>query len=279
MPIGLWVLHEACRRAKAWPEHLGIAVNVSPVQFRHPVFCQAVIDLVQEIGLAPSRLELEVTEGVMLQNTEMTLATLRRLQAFGIRLAMDDFGTGYSSLGYLQKFRFDKIKIDRSFTARVDEDPHAEAIVRAVIDMSESLGVSVNAEGVESNVQAEVLRALGCAEGQGFLYSRPVPAEVFDALVRQNEVTERNPPGLPDPAESPALVVASAAGGRVTAVADADGPVWHQVFVPNEMRQVFRPAWQSSRGYPVGCAATAMAENGRGRCVHVMARLVRAMTV
>jgi EAL domain-containing protein (putative c-di-GMP-specific phosphodiesterase class I) len=182
-----------------WPEHIGVAVNVSPVQFRHPAFCQTVIDIVGETGLAPSRLELEITEGVMLQNTEATLATLRRLQAFGIKLVMDDFGTGYSSLGYLQKFHFDKIKIDRSFTVRVDEDSNAEAIVRAVIGMSESLGVSINAEGVETSTQAEVLRSLGCAEGQGFLYSRPVPGEQFDALVRESAEGGQNPRPAPDP--------------------------------------------------------------------------------
>jgi diguanylate cyclase (GGDEF)-like protein len=210
VPIGLWVLREACQRATTWPDHIGIAVNVSPVQFRHSVFCQAVIDIVCETGLTPSRLELEVTEEVMLQNTEATLATLNRLHEFGIRLAMDDFGTGYSSLGYLQKFRFDKIKIDRSFTARVDEDSNAEAIVRAVIGMSESLGVLVNAEGVENCAQAEVLRSLGCLEGQGFLYSQPVPGEIFDALLRQGEEAPQDPGASPASASSasPALLLA-----------------------------------------------------------------------
>ena len=183
VPIGLWVLREACRRAATWPEHVTIAVNVSPVQFRNPEFCQTVIDAVHDSGITASRLELEVTEGVLLQNAEQTLATLRRLREFGVKMAMDDFGTGYSSLGYLQKFRFDKIKIDRGFTSRLVEDPNAEAIVRAVIGISESFGVQVNAEGVETKTQAEVLRALGCFEGQGFLYGRPISGELFDLLV------------------------------------------------------------------------------------------------
>ena len=134
-----------------------------------------------------------------MQNTEQTLATLGRLRGLGVRMTMDNFGTGYSSLGYLQKFRFDKIKIDRSFISCLAEDPSAEAIVRAVIGMSESFGVLVNAEGVETKTQAEVLRALGCSEGQGFLYGRPISGEVFDLLVPQIEAaTARQPPGDAD---------------------------------------------------------------------------------
>ena len=182
VPIGLWVLREACRRATTWPEHLGIAVNVSPLQLRHPGFLQAVTDVIRETGITPSRLELEITEGVLMRDTAETLAILRRLHNLGTKLAMDDFGTGYSSLGYLQKFRFDKIKIDRSFISRLGQDPNAEAIVRAVVGMTEALGVRANAEGVETNAQADVLRALGCSEAQGYLYSRPVSGKAFEAL-------------------------------------------------------------------------------------------------
>ena len=126
VPIGLWVLREACRRATTWPEHIGIAVNVSPVQLRHAGFCEAVIDIIRETGITPSRLELEITESVLMQDTAETLAILLRLRKLGTKLAMDDFGTGYSSLGYLQKFHFDKIKIDRSFISRLGQDPNAD---------------------------------------------------------------------------------------------------------------------------------------------------------
>jgi diguanylate cyclase (GGDEF)-like protein len=190
LPIGLWGLREACRRAAAWPKHIGIAVNVSPVQLLHRGFCDAVISTIHEAGLAPSRLELEITEGGLMQDTEATLATLARLRALGIKLALDDFGTGYSSLGYLQKFRFDKIKIDRSFISRLGRDVNAEAIVRAVVGMTDALGIRANAEGVETSEQAAMLRAEGCSEAQGYLYSRPITGEEFEALVRQREMAE-----------------------------------------------------------------------------------------
>ena len=195
VPIGIWVLREACRQASAWPEHIGVAVNVSPVQFRHPGFCEAVIDAIRDTGITPSRLELEITEGILLQDTEETLTTLRRLRELGARLAMDDFGTGYSSLGYLLKFRFDKIKIDRSFISRLGQDDHADAIVRAVILMAEALGACSTAEGVETSTQARVLRTQGCVEAQGYLYSRPVSGEAFDTLLRQDQVRSRSDAG------------------------------------------------------------------------------------
>ena len=195
VPIGIWVLREACRRASTWPEHIGIAVNVSPVQFRHPGFCEAVIEAIRDTGITPSRLELEITEGIMLQDTEETLTMLRRLRELGTKVAMDDFGTGYSSLGYLLKFRFDKIKIDRSFVSRLGQDDNAEAIVRAVILMAEALGACSIAEGVETGTQARVLRAQGCVEAQGYLYSRPVSGEDFDTLLRQDQVRLRSDAG------------------------------------------------------------------------------------
>jgi diguanylate cyclase (GGDEF)-like protein len=193
VPIGIWVLREACRRAATWPEDIGIAVNVSPVQLRHPGFCEAVIDVIRETGITPSRLELEITESVLMQDTGETLAILLRLHELGTRLAMDDFGTGYSSLGYLQKFHFDRIKIDRSFISRLGQDPNADAIVRAVVGMTEALGVCAIAEGVETTAQAEMLRAHGCSEAQGYLFSRPVSGEVFDALVREGPTADLEP--------------------------------------------------------------------------------------
>ncbi len=193
VPIGLWVLREACRRATTWPEHIGIAVNVSPVQLRHAGFCEAVIDTIRETGITPSRLELEITESVLMQDTGETLAILLRLHKLGTRLAMDDFGTGYSSLGYLQRFHFDRIKIDRSFISRLGQDPNAVAIVRAVVGMTEVLGVSAIAEGVETNAQADILRAHGCSEAQGYLYGRPVSGEAFDALVHEGPIASLVP--------------------------------------------------------------------------------------
>jgi EAL domain-containing protein (putative c-di-GMP-specific phosphodiesterase class I) len=150
VPIGLWVLREACTRAAHWPAQMGVAVNVSPVQLRQPDFVEPATEAIRATGIAPSRVELEITESVLMQDTEQTLAKLAKLRSFGVALAMDDFGTGYSSLGYLQKFRFDKIKIDRSFISRLGRDRNADAIVRAVVGMTEALGVRANAEGVET---------------------------------------------------------------------------------------------------------------------------------
>jgi diguanylate cyclase (GGDEF)-like protein len=187
VPIGLWVLREACHRATRWPARIGVAINVSPVQLRQPDFVETFTAAICESGIAPSRVELEITESVLMQDTEPTLAKLAKLRAFGVALAMDDFGTGYSSLGYLQKFRFDKIKIDRSFISRLGQDRNADAIVRAVVGMTEALGVRASAEGVETSEQADVLRAQGCSEAQGFLYSRPLSGEAFE-LMLQNDL-------------------------------------------------------------------------------------------
>ncbi len=182
--IGQWVLGEACRRAAAWPGHLGVAVNVSPVQLRDPGLYRAVLRVISETGIAPSRLELEITEGVVLRDSGEILATLGRLRDLGVRLAMDDFGAGYSNLSYLQKFHFDKVKIDRGFISRLGEDATAAAVVRAVVGLADSLGFRVIAEGVETPAQAETLLALGCSDGQGFLYGHAVPGDEFDAILR-----------------------------------------------------------------------------------------------
>ena len=193
VPLGKWVLRDACRRAAMWPQHIGIAVNVSTVQLRHAGFCQTVIDIIRETGISPSRLELEITESVFLHDTAETMATLLRLREIGIKLAMDDFGTGYSSLGYLQKFRFDRIKIDRNFIARLGQERNADAIVRAVVGLTEALGIRAIAEGVETIAQAEILRAHGCSEAQGYLYSRPVTAEAFEALLLEGPLAVLEP--------------------------------------------------------------------------------------
>jgi EAL domain-containing protein (putative c-di-GMP-specific phosphodiesterase class I) len=164
-----------------------VAVNVSPVQFRHAGFLDTVRDTLANSGLDPNRLELEVTEGILLNDTEETLVILAELRALGVRLAMDDFGTGYASLGYLQKFRFDKIKIDQSFVKNLGIDPSAAAIVRAVVGLSEALGMSANAEGVENQDQFDMLHKHGCREVQGYLYWAPMASDEMRKLIDQRQ--------------------------------------------------------------------------------------------
>ncbi|MCW7544103.1 EAL domain-containing protein [Aurantimonas litoralis] len=182
IPIGEWVIREACRQAGDWPE-LTFAVNVSPVQFRHGNLVETVRSALAEAGVEPHRLEIEITESVLLTHTDETIETLRALQAMGVRIAMDDFGTGYSSLSYLRRFPFDKIKIDRSFTSDLGTCFDADSIVAAVINLGAAMGMVSNAEGVETLEQAELLRAQGCNEVQGFLYSRPVPSASIAQLL------------------------------------------------------------------------------------------------
>lgn len=181
--LGVWLLNEACREASGWPKQMSIAVNVSPVQFRLGNFIATVRSALASFGLEPHRLEIEVTEGILLNDTEETLSILSELHEMGVRIAMDDFGTGYASLGYLQKFRFDKIKIDKSFVDGLGTDLNAAAIVRAVVGLSEALGLTINAEGVENDEQIALLRAYGCHEMQGFRYWAPMPAQDLHQLI------------------------------------------------------------------------------------------------
>ena len=183
-PIGAWVLRQACAEASRWEGNLRVAVNLSPVQFRDPGLVAMVREALTLSGLAPQRLELEVTESVLLAASEANVATLHALRDLGVRIAMDDFGTGYSSLSYLQKFPFDTIKIDRSFVARLGEDAHSTAIVRAVIGLGASLGIVTVAEGVETENQWALLRAEGCGEVQGYLFGRPLPAAEARHLIQ-----------------------------------------------------------------------------------------------
>jgi diguanylate cyclase (GGDEF)-like protein len=188
--IGAWVLQEACRVAARWPASIGIAVNVSPVQFRLPHFHDTVVGALAASGLAPSRLELEITESILMRDTKETLVVLSRLRALGIRFAMDDFGTGYSSLGYLHKFRFDKLKIDRFFIRRLASDPSAAAIVRAILALSKAMDLCAIAEGVETTTQADLLRREGCQEAQGFLFGEPMtPDDVTELLANEGTIS------------------------------------------------------------------------------------------
>lgn len=176
-PIGEWVLRQACAEAATWPEHFNVAVNLSAVQFKQHNLCEIVMDAVTTAGLPPNRLELEITESVLLDVNETTLASLNRLRSHGIRIAIDDFGTGYSSLNYLRVFPFDKIKIDRCFVAHLSaDDANNVAIVRAMIGLGRALGVDITAEGVETERELDQVRLEGCTEMQGFLFSEAKPA-------------------------------------------------------------------------------------------------------
>jgi diguanylate cyclase (GGDEF)-like protein/PAS domain S-box-containing protein len=190
MQIGEWVLHEACREAASWPRPLQVAVNLSPIQFRHGDLPGLVHTVLLETGLAPDRLELEITEGVMIEDFGRSLSILRRLKALGVRIAMDDFGTGYSSLSYLQSFPFDKIKIDQSFISNVKSNPQSAAIVRAVIGLAHGLNLPVLAEGVETRDQLEFLAAESCNEVQGYLMGRPHPILEYSELVGRKDAAE-----------------------------------------------------------------------------------------
>jgi len=181
--IGEWVMHEACRQATHWPDHIRIAVNVSPLQFRNTGFPSIILQALARSGLSPNRLEVEITESVFLEGAETTISLLHRLREMGIRIALDDFGTGYSSLSYLRSFPFDKIKIDRSFVTSVADDPSSAAIVRAIVDLATALHMETTAEGVEQDDQLSELRGQGCTSIQGYLFSRPVEAGQVQGLI------------------------------------------------------------------------------------------------
>jgi diguanylate cyclase (GGDEF)-like protein/PAS domain S-box-containing protein len=177
VPIGSWVLSTACAEAVSWDPQLIISVNLSPAQFLQPGIVNTVADALHRTGLSPNRLELEITEGTLMHDAQNALRILTSLKELGVKLAMDDFGTGYSSLSYLRKFPFDKIKIDRSFVSDLEDNGEAQIIVQAVIAMSRSLRLDVTAEGVETEQQLAMLRALGCTFVQGYLLGRPCSAD------------------------------------------------------------------------------------------------------
>ena len=183
MPIGQWALRHACVEAMRWPGDVRLAVNLSAVQFGQRELPEVIAEALSGSGLPPERLELEITESVQLLDNDANLALLQHLRAIGVRIVLDDFGTGYASLGYLQRFRFDKLKIDRSFVARMTEMAEARAIVSAVLAMGRAMGIEVAAEGVETEAQLAMLRAEGCDQAQGYLLGRPVPAAGVPALL------------------------------------------------------------------------------------------------
>jgi diguanylate cyclase (GGDEF)-like protein len=183
VPIGAWALREACRQATCWPEHLRVAVNVSPIQFHRAGLHEIVMQALAASNLDPRRLEIEITESIFLKGSESTLKLLHNLRGLGVRIALDDFGTGYSSLSYLQSFPFDKLKIDRSFIQDLLTRPGAVAVVRAITDLAGALGMETTAEGVEEDSQLAELRSQGCSSVQGFLFARPMNVAAISALL------------------------------------------------------------------------------------------------
>jgi diguanylate cyclase (GGDEF)-like protein len=183
VPLGEWVLRQACAEAARWPDGVRVSVNVSAVQFRQRNLVGLVMAALAGSGLEPERLELEIAESVLMQESEASVRILHQLRSLGVRIAMDDFGTGYSSLSYLRRFPFDKIKIDRAFVKELSRNPESAAIVRAIVGLGRSLGISTTAEGVETQEQLDIVRAEGCTEVQGYLLSAPKPAHEALALL------------------------------------------------------------------------------------------------
>ena len=185
IPMGFWALRKACRDAMGWPTHIRVAVNLSPIQFRDPKLVEEVASILVETGLAPGRLKLEITETVLLQDNNSNLATLHALQRLGVLIVLDDFGTGYSSLSYLQRFPFDKIKIDQGFINRIPEEEESQSIVRSILSLARALRIGTTAEGVERSEQLDWLRVEGCGQIQGYLFSRPMPADQVLAYIAE----------------------------------------------------------------------------------------------
>jgi diguanylate cyclase (GGDEF)-like protein/PAS domain S-box-containing protein len=184
VPLGEWVLRQACADAMAWPADVKVAVNLSPIQVMNQNLVAVIVGALAAAGLPASRLEVEITESVLMQNSEATLATLHRLRELGVKISMDDFGTGYSSLSYLRSFPFDKIKIDRCFISGLATGDDSVAIVLAIAGLAKHLGIATTAEGVETRQQLQQVKALGCSEMQGFLFSAPRPIDEVTQLLR-----------------------------------------------------------------------------------------------
>jgi EAL domain-containing protein (putative c-di-GMP-specific phosphodiesterase class I) len=188
LQIGEWVLRTACEDAAKWPDHLRVAVNLSPIQFGEPTLPQTVLTALANSRLPPRQLELEITEGVFLVENDATDNMFATLKGIGVRLALDDFGTGYSSLGYLKKTPFDKIKIDQSFVrGAAKKDSRNAAIVRSIVTLAQSLEMETTAEGAETHDELELIRDLGCSHVQGYIFGRPMNAEEALRLAQQNK--------------------------------------------------------------------------------------------
>jgi EAL domain-containing protein (putative c-di-GMP-specific phosphodiesterase class I) len=177
--LGEWVLNQACAEAARLPSDVKVAVNLSPAQFKDTNLASTVVTALARSRLSPGRLELEITETVLLQDSHATMRAMRQLQKLGVRMSLDDFGTGYSSLSYLRKFPFQKIKIDGSFVKDLGIDEGSVAIIRAIAGMGADLGMDITVEGIETEEQLRIVKAEGCTEGQGYLLGRPMPADAL----------------------------------------------------------------------------------------------------
>ena len=197
IPIGRWILEEACRQTRTWQrtlpgrEHLSVSVNLSAKQLMHPSLRGQVEEILEATGLDPKHLKLEVTESTVIERSETAFAVLSGLRELGLSLSMDDFGTGYSSLSYLLQFPFERLKIDRSFVDKMDHDPKSEAIVRTILLLGKNLKMEVVAEGIESQRQLSLLRSLDCGLGQGFLFSKPMTAADAKEFLLENQNNTR----------------------------------------------------------------------------------------
>jgi predicted signal transduction protein with EAL and GGDEF domain len=188
VPIGQWVMQEACNEAATWPEYVKINVNVSPEQLLEPDFATTVVQALSRSGLTPSRLEIEVTESIFLRDADVARRALEQVMALGCSVALDDFGTGYSSLGYLRKLKFSTIKVDRSFVQGASQNSaESLAIINAVVAMAGSLGMTTTAEGVETAEEAAMIRDMGCDKIQGYHFGRPMPVEEVRAVFKRSE--------------------------------------------------------------------------------------------
>jgi EAL domain-containing protein (putative c-di-GMP-specific phosphodiesterase class I) len=192
VPIGAWVIREASAQAARWPDHVRVAVNVSAVQFHRGSLNETILRALADSGLAPDRFEVEITESIFLEGGEATLRLLHSLRSLGVRIALDDFGTGYSSLSYLQSFPFDKLKIDRSFIQNLLTREGASAIVHAITELANALGIETTAEGVEETAQLMELRAHGCSSVQGYLFSEPMSAMNVEKLFAERSGVLQN---------------------------------------------------------------------------------------
>ena len=220
--LGEWVIRNAVHDATSWPETIRVSVNLSPAQMRSAALIGVIVNALASSGLNPNRLELEITENVLLQGTEVNIATLHKLRDLGIRISLDDFGTGYSSLNYLRKFPFDKIKIDRCFVSELEDNPDCLAIIRAVTDLARSLGMTTTAEGVEEAGQLETLRGEGCHEAQGFLFSKATQLSELTDLREKQRIASN--PTLPLPLHAKEAKAAKAAKAANRAEEAKQGP-------------------------------------------------------
>jgi EAL domain-containing protein (putative c-di-GMP-specific phosphodiesterase class I) len=185
VPLGEFVVRQACRDASNWPIHIKVAVNISPTHLLRRNLLDTIADALLQTNLDADRLEIEVTETVLMKSDDEVLSELHQLQNLGVRVALDDFGTGYSSMSHLRMFSFDKIKIDRSFVSEMDKRPDSAAIVCAMTGLARALEMQTTAEGIETEDQFQILKAAGCSQGQGYLFGKPLPASESMLLVRE----------------------------------------------------------------------------------------------